>query len=130
MVLNPETSQVSPQFHVVLDDEFSTVTFTREDTIPPHWTDIVKCISQSGAPENIELKDTWFTPDLEEDPSEIPSHEPSIAILNNNKVFTLSQYEPHVQEIISIEGAYEVQERQASDRVRHVSNLKAFSFNQ
>ena len=101
-----------------------------EGTIPPNWKVLLQCRSQIGALDNIYHKDTWFTPDLEEDPSEIPSHEPSIAILNNNKVFTLSQYEPHVQEIISIEGAYEVQERQASDRVRHVSNLKTFSFNQ
>ena len=34
LVLNPETSHVSHQFHVVFDDKFSTVTFMREDTMP------------------------------------------------------------------------------------------------
>ena len=68
LVLNPETSHVSPQLCVVFDDEFSTVPFIREVTITPNWTDLVKCISQSGAPGNIEPKDTWLTPDLEEDP--------------------------------------------------------------
>ena len=29
LVLNPETGHVSPQFHVVFDDEFSTVPFIR-----------------------------------------------------------------------------------------------------
>ena len=36
LVLNPATGHVSPQFHVVFDDEFSTVPFMREVTIPPN----------------------------------------------------------------------------------------------
>ena len=35
-------------------------------------------ISQSGAQDNIDLKDTWFTPDLEEDPIENPTHVPIV----------------------------------------------------
>ena len=31
-------------------------------------------ISQSGTQDNIDLKDTWFTPDLEEYPIENPTH--------------------------------------------------------
>ena len=42
LVLNPETGNVSPQFHVVFDDEFSTIPFMREGTISPNWTDIVQ----------------------------------------------------------------------------------------
>ena len=61
----------------------------REGTIPPNWTDLVHRISQSSAPDNIDLKDIWFTPDLEEDPSESPSHEPSVAPENNNKTLML-----------------------------------------
>ena len=53
---------------MVFDDEFYTVTFMREGTILTNWTDLVKLISKSGAPDNIDLKDTWFTPNLEEDP--------------------------------------------------------------
>ena len=51
----------------------------REVTIPPNWTDIVQHSSQSGAPENIDLKDTWLTPDLEESPRETPNHVPRVA---------------------------------------------------
>ena len=36
LVLNPETCHVSLQFHLVFDYEFSTVSFMREDTIPPN----------------------------------------------------------------------------------------------
>ena len=65
LVLNPETGHVSTQFHVVFDDEISTVLFMREITISPNWKDLVQCSSQSGAPDNIDLKDSWFTPYLE-----------------------------------------------------------------
>ena len=79
LVLNPETGHVSPQLHVVFDDGFSTGPLIREGTIPPNWTDLVQHSSKSGAPENIELKDTWFTPDLEEDPRKTPTHVPIVA---------------------------------------------------
>ena len=46
----------------------STDPLIREGKITPNWTDIVQCCSKSGAPENIELKDTYFTPYLNEDP--------------------------------------------------------------
>ena len=65
LVLNPENGHVSPQFHVVFDDEFYTVPFMREGTIPPNWTDLVQRSSRSGAPENIDYEYTWFTPDIE-----------------------------------------------------------------
>ena len=65
MFLKPETGYVSPQFYVVFDDEFYTVTLIKEGTIPQNWIDLVQHISQSDAPENIDLEDTWFTPDLE-----------------------------------------------------------------
>ena len=67
LVKNSVTVHVSPQLNVVFDDEFSTVPFIREGKIPPNWKNIVKRRSQSGALENISLRDTWFTPDLEED---------------------------------------------------------------
>ena len=67
MVLNPETGHVSPKFHMVFDDEFNTVPFMREGTITLNWTDLVQHSSQSDAPENIDLRDNWFTPDIEED---------------------------------------------------------------
>ena len=88
LVLNPATGHKSLQFHVVFDDEFSTVPFMREGTIPPNWTSILQRRSQSGAPENTDLKYTWFTPDIEEYPSETPIHEPGISPDNNNHMLT------------------------------------------
>ena len=68
MVLNTETGHVSPQFHVVFYDDFSKVSFMREVTITPNCTDLVQRRSQSGTPENIDIKDDWFNLYIEEDP--------------------------------------------------------------
>ena len=68
LLLNPATGHLLPQFHVFFDDELSTVQFRREVTITHNLMDLVKCISQIFAPDNIDLKETWFDPDLEEDP--------------------------------------------------------------
>ena len=65
MVLKPATGHVSPQFHVVFDDKFSTVPFIREVIITPNWTDLVERSSQSSALDNIDLMDTWLAPYIE-----------------------------------------------------------------
>ena len=51
----------------------------REGKIHPNWTGLVQRSSQSVAPENIDLKDNWFIPDIEEYPRETTSHNPSVA---------------------------------------------------
>ena len=90
MVLNPTTGHVSPQFYVVFYDGFSTVPFMRECTILQNCTYLVQHSAQSSATENIDLKDTWFTPDIEEYPRETPSHDPSVDPENNDKMITSS----------------------------------------
>ena len=82
---------------MVFDDDFSTVPFTREVTIPPNWTDLLQRSSQIYTPEIIVLEDTWFTPDLEEDTSETPRHKP-VAVpnaKNKNKMIASSPCEPY-----------------------------------
>ena len=70
----------------------------REGTISKNWKDILQRISQSGALENIDLKDTWFTPDLEKDPSKTPTHMPRVAPENNRNMITSSHPIQQVQE--------------------------------
>ncbi len=41
LVLNPRTGHVSPQFHVVFDDLFTTVPFTKNSEVPPNWAELV-----------------------------------------------------------------------------------------
>ena len=41
LVMNPRTLHVSPQFHVVYDDDFTTVPSMRSGDIPDNWKDLV-----------------------------------------------------------------------------------------
>ena len=82
---------------MVLDDEFSTVTFIKEGTIPRNWTYIVQRSSQIGASEYVDPKDTWFNIDFVKDPREAPSNELIAAPENNNKTLKLPHSKLHVQ---------------------------------
>ena len=56
-------------------------------------------IPQSAAKDNVDLKDTWFTPYLKEYRGKTLSHKPSVAPENNNKMLMLPQYKTHVQKV-------------------------------
>ncbi|KAL7532041.1 hypothetical protein ACHAXR_004390 [Thalassiosira sp. AJA248-18] len=60
LVWNPTTGRVSPQFHVVFDDDFSTVPYMEAGTIPPNWDELVKYSSERATAEDVELVDTWL----------------------------------------------------------------------
>ena len=40
LVFNPKTGRVSPAYHVVFDDTFSTVPYMRASSLPPNWEDL------------------------------------------------------------------------------------------
>ncbi len=46
LVYNPSTGHVSPQYHVVADDDFTTVPCMEAGTIPPHWSDLLQSSSE------------------------------------------------------------------------------------
>ena len=46
LVLNPKTGFVSPPYHVVYDDQFSTVHHMRDLTVPPNWAQILQNSSE------------------------------------------------------------------------------------
>ena len=60
LVLNPKTRLVSPQYHVVYDDQFSTFYHMRDLTVPPNWAQLVKKSSELVTTEQYELTKTWF----------------------------------------------------------------------
>ena len=99
---------VSSKFHMVFDDEFSTVLLMREGTLSPKWIDLVQHISQIGAPKNI-----------------TPSHEPSVAPDKNDKKIASSQSVPHVQEgpDSKEESFSEVIQLPVSEVFQNISNL-------
>ncbi len=46
LVLNPRTGHVSPQFHVVFDDLFTTVPYMKKSEVPPNWAELVEKSSE------------------------------------------------------------------------------------
>jgi hypothetical protein len=65
LVLNLRTGSITPQFHVVFDDFFSTVSSIDKDIDPPdHWTDL--CLDNTiriatDDTSNLSLHDEWLT---------------------------------------------------------------------
>jgi hypothetical protein len=45
LILNPRTRHVLPQFHVVYNDDFTTVPYLRTATVPPHRAELVRASS-------------------------------------------------------------------------------------
>ena len=59
LVLNPKSLRVSPQFHLIFDDEFSTVPFMTAGTIPLHWEQLVAKSAEYASDEDFNLATSW-----------------------------------------------------------------------
>jgi hypothetical protein len=66
LVFNPRTGRVSPQYHVVFDDTFSTVPFMDNDMVSPHWADLHKHSTKRATDEEFNLAEEWM--------KEMPDH--------------------------------------------------------
>jgi hypothetical protein len=60
LVFNPKTRRVSPQYHVVFDNTFSTVPYMDVGTDPPHWEDLLKYSSVKATDEDFSLAKDWM----------------------------------------------------------------------
>ena len=60
LVLNPKTGLISPQFHVIFDDDFSTVPSLREGTVPANWNQLVQNSRQKSFDGFYDVTKTWF----------------------------------------------------------------------
>ena len=60
LVLIPKIGLVSPQYHVVYDDQFSTVHHMRDLTVPPNWAQLVQNSNELVTTEQYDLTKTWF----------------------------------------------------------------------
>ena len=59
LILNPRTLRVSPQYHIVFDDEFTTVPFMRNGEVPSHWSQLVTCSAELTTEADFDLATTW-----------------------------------------------------------------------
>ncbi len=64
LVFNPCTGHVSPQYHVVFDNTFSTVPFMDNGTVPPHLADLHKHSTERATNEEFNLAEVGG-PELE-----------------------------------------------------------------
>ena len=60
LILNPVTGHVSPQYHIVYDETFPTVSHTRDETIPPTWDEMCKNSVESATSDAFDLAELWF----------------------------------------------------------------------
>ena len=58
LVWNPTTGRVIPQYHVVLDDDFTTVPYMEASMLPPDWQELIKHSSEMATTEYVFKADT------------------------------------------------------------------------
>ena len=81
LVLNPGTGHVSPQYHLVFDDNFTTIDNMRDGSVPSNWRELVTNSSFSSTDEQFTLADVWLketslTPDDPDSAPRLPSTSP------------------------------------------------------
>ena len=92
LVLNPRTGHVSPQYHVVFDDDFTTVPYLNSMDVPAHWAALVKSSSESATDEDYSLAETWFNQSPDANSSQEPSTEVSLSDSPPSSLPLLSTY--------------------------------------
>ena len=58
LVWNPTTGRVSPQYHVVFDNDYMTVPYMEAGTLPPNWEDLIEHSCETATAEDIKLADS------------------------------------------------------------------------
>ena len=58
--MNPKTGIVSPQFHLVFDDNFETVPHLRAGSVPENWADSVTNSRENSTLGFYDITKTWF----------------------------------------------------------------------
>ena len=83
LILNPHTGHVLPQFHVVYDDNFTTVPYLRTAAVPSHWAELVH--GSLAIPLNTECEiGTWQSiPELNVEPGDFILDIPNIDIASS-----------------------------------------------
>ena len=70
LVFNPSSGRVSPQYHVVFNDEFSTVKYMEQGTMPPNWAHLVQHSSELATNQDYNLAESWLV--NSNSPSDLP----------------------------------------------------------
>jgi hypothetical protein len=118
LIFNPRTGHVSPQFHGVFDDDFTTVPYLHSSQVPPFWADLV-CASTKLHVYTKRQVDTWQSlPELTLEISDFTSEQTEIP---NVELGTSTNKAP----ASSLEGSEGVLDASTSE---HTSMLQVVSF--
>jgi hypothetical protein len=60
LVFNPKTVRVSPQYHVIFDDDFTTVPYMERGKVPPNWEELSCLSTKSATDESVDLALKWM----------------------------------------------------------------------
>ena len=60
--MNLKTGLISPQYHLIFDDEFSTVTYLSSICPPPNWLHLVKHCTERSTDDQQKLSHRWLYP--------------------------------------------------------------------
>ena len=60
LVMTPKTGLVSPQFHLVFDDNFEAVPHLRAGTVPENWSDLVTNSREKSTEGFYDITKIWF----------------------------------------------------------------------
>ena len=82
LVLNPTTGHVSPQYHVVFDDHFTTVPFTNKNNTPPNWASLVENSRECVTEEEYDLAQEWLSEEPKTNPNDALT--PKASNVSNN----------------------------------------------
>jgi hypothetical protein len=74
LILNPRTGHVSPQYHVVYYNDFTTVPYLRTAGVPLHWAELVKASSHLEVNTERQVGTWQSLPELEIDPGDFSSN--------------------------------------------------------
>ena len=77
LVLNPQTGHVSPQFHVVFDDDFTTVEYLRKMTVPPHWAELVRSSAEVQLYTERQMTTWQSLPELDKEDGDFSYEQPT-----------------------------------------------------
>ncbi len=75
LVFNAKTARVSPQYHVIFDEDFSTVPYMVRGEVPPNWDDLCRLSAESATDESVDFVLEWMSGqqmDVNEDGDLIP----------------------------------------------------------
>ena len=83
--MNPKSGLVSPQFHLVFDENFETVPHLWAGTVPENWAELVASSKEKSIEGFYDVTQTWFKGEVD------PSADPQAAANHQTSSLAASQ---------------------------------------